>query len=139
MTFVARAIEDGMSPILFPEGKIGTRATLHRGRTGLVRVAHAAGVPIVPVGVIDTPASSARPESFVAVAIGEPLHIDRPAEGSLDRSKLRQLTDQIMYSLRELTGYDYVDTYVGHDTAIAGTGGDTNTSHEAAEVEHSLW
>jgi 1-acyl-sn-glycerol-3-phosphate acyltransferase len=42
---------------------------------------------------------------------GEPLRVEHYADREDDRLVLRQVTDELMYEIRELSGYEYVDTY----------------------------
>jgi 1-acyl-sn-glycerol-3-phosphate acyltransferase len=73
-------------------------------------------VPVIPVAVIGTnklnPIGSRmwRPH-HVHIRIGEPLDFSRYAGMAGDRFIERSMTDEIMYTLMELSGQTYVDTY----------------------------
>lgn len=90
---------------IFPEGRVGPGDLPLRGRSGLVRAAVAARVPIVPVGVWGTqarwPLGGLR-LSFplrvpVAVAMGECIHVPDEAAGS--PGVLREVTREVMKSV----------------------------------------
>jgi 1-acyl-sn-glycerol-3-phosphate acyltransferase len=96
---------------VYPEGTRSPDGRLYRGRTGVVRLAHRAGVPIVPVGVRGTdrvqPVGARFPRPHrVALAFGEPLEVtvDGPAD-------VRAHTDELMDRVRRLTGQEYVPSY----------------------------
>jgi 1-acyl-sn-glycerol-3-phosphate acyltransferase len=116
---------------IYPEGTRTRDGSLHRGKTGVGRLALATHAPIVPVGLVGTdecqPTDRKLPRLFrpVWIRFGAPVVAQRYASQSDDRLVLRQLTDELMYEIRELSGYSYVDTYAaksdaergGHDVA----------------------
>ncbi len=119
----ALAAFDGAVPVLkagdlvavYPEGTRSPDGRLYRGRTGAARLAVAAGVPIVPVGVLGTekvqPIGAPMPKPFtgpVTVRFGKP--IDTSGCGD-DRTALRELTDLLMAEIQKLTGQEYVPRY----------------------------
>lgn len=101
---------------IFPEGTRSHDARLYKGRTGVARMALEARVPVIPVGVIGTDVI-APPGKVIAkvisptVKFGTPLDFSRYAGMADDRFILRSITDEIMYSIMELTGQEYVDVY----------------------------
>lgn len=114
---------DGAIPVLksgdivaiYPEGTRSPDGRLYRGRTGAARLALAAGVPIVPVGIIGTdrvqPIGARFPKPFAGrpvIRFGKPIEGEgRPA----DRHGLRQLTDEVMTEIQKLTCQEYVGRY----------------------------
>lgn len=104
---------------IYPEGTRSPDGRLYRGKTGPVRVAMRAGVPIVPIGVTGTgdyirwltrPRLGRRPE--IRVMVGEPFDITPWADRVGDRAAEREITDQLMLRIQELTGQEYLpDTY----------------------------
>ena len=102
---------------IYPEGTRTRDGLLHRGHTGVARLALGCNVPIVPVGLIGTddvqPIDSRLPKLFrrVTIRFGEPIDPARYADRDHDRMALRELTDEVMYELCQLSGYEYVDTY----------------------------
>jgi 1-acyl-sn-glycerol-3-phosphate acyltransferase len=45
------------------------------------------------------------------IRIGRPIKVERYQDRADDRMVLRQITDEVMYEIRELTGQDYRDVY----------------------------
>jgi 1-acyl-sn-glycerol-3-phosphate acyltransferase len=90
---------------------------LHRGHTGVARLAMRCGAPVVPIGMIGSdevqPVDSRMPKLFrrVTIRFGEAIDPARYAGRENDRLALRELTDELMYEICQLSGYEYVDTY----------------------------
>jgi 1-acyl-sn-glycerol-3-phosphate acyltransferase len=110
---------------IYPEGTRTRDGYLHRGRTGVARLALATGAPIVPVGLVGTdecqPTDRLLPRLFrtVWIRFGPPIEAAR-GRGGDDRLRLRQITDELMYEIHDLSGYAYVDTYAARTDADAG-------------------
>ena len=101
---------------IYPEGTRSPDARLYRGKTGIARMALEAGVPVIPVAMINTfdiqPPGKLIPRIMrVGIKIGEPLDFSRYQGMSGDRFVLRSITDEIMYELMLLSGQEYVDCY----------------------------
>ena len=102
---------------IYPEGTRSRDGKLHRGHTGVARLALRSGCPILPVGLQGTlevqppDASMPRPFRMMRVRIGRPIDTARYADRAGDRMALRQITDEVMYEIRGLSGQEYVDTY----------------------------
>jgi len=101
---------------LYPEGTRSPDGRLYRGKTGIARMALEAGVPVIPVAMINTfdiqPPGKVLPRIMrVGIRIGEPLDFSRYEGLSGDRFVLRSITDEIMYELMQLSGQEYVDCY----------------------------
>jgi 1-acyl-sn-glycerol-3-phosphate acyltransferase len=113
---------------IYPEGTRSPDGRLYKGKTGVARMAIVAGVPVIPVAMIDTeklqPPGTLWPNWFYrekgrllprllrpGVAIGKPLDFSRYEGMERDRFVLRSVTDEIMYALMELSGQEYVDMY----------------------------
>lgn len=101
---------------IYPEGTRSPDGKLYRGRTGIARMALEAGVPVIPVAMIDTekvmPIGSSMPKvQRVGVVFGQPLEFSRFAGYENDRFVLRAITDEIMHELVGLSGQEYVDEY----------------------------
>ena len=101
---------------IYPEGTRSPDGRLYRGKTGIARMALEAGVPVIPVAMINTfdiqPPGKVLPRIMrVGIRIGEPLDFSRYEGMEGDRFVLRSITDEIMYELMQLTGQEYVDTY----------------------------
>jgi 1-acyl-sn-glycerol-3-phosphate acyltransferase len=101
---------------IYPEGTRSPDGRLYRGKTGIARMALEAGVPVIPVAMINTfdiqPPGQVVPRIMrVGIKIGKPLDFSRYAGMEDDRFVLRSITDEIMYELMQLSGQEYVDTY----------------------------
>jgi len=102
---------------IYPEGTRTRDGKLHRGHTGVARLALKNDVPVVPIGLVGTddvqPVDRRMPRLFqrVTVRFGEPIAPERYSDRPHDHLVLRELTDEIMYEIGELSGYEYVDTY----------------------------
>jgi 1-acyl-sn-glycerol-3-phosphate acyltransferase len=120
-----RTLREGKLFGIYPEGTRSPDGRLHRGRTGVARLALASGVPVIPVGVIGTdlvqPNGSLRwklgprPE----VHYGAPLDFSRYAGMEEDRFVLRAVTDEIVAAILALSGQEYVDMYATKAKALA--------------------
>lgn len=101
---------------IYPEGTRSPDGKMYRGRTGVARMVLEAGVPIIPVAMIDTekvmPIGKRLPKiRRIGIVIGEPLDFSRFEGMEGDRFVLRSVTDELMYELRALSGQQYVDVY----------------------------
>lgn len=108
-------LQGGDAIALYPEGTRSPDGRLYRGRTGVARLAVAANVPIVPVGMLGTdhlqPIGQMYPtpkRGVVTCRFGKP--IDTSGRGE-DRADLRALTDEVMVEIQKLTGQEYVPRY----------------------------
>lgn len=101
---------------IYPEGTRSPDGKLYRGRTGLARMALEAGVPVVPLVMVDTekimPIGRTLPRiGRVGIVIGEPLDFSRFKGMESDRFILRSVTDEIMVALQTLGEQEYDDVY----------------------------
>ncbi|MFM7045464.1 MAG: lysophospholipid acyltransferase family protein [Ilumatobacteraceae bacterium] len=132
---------------IFPEGTRSRDGVLHKGRTGAARLAMSVGCPIYPVGVIGTreiqPPDAVVPRLFreCTIRIGRPINVERYRDRGDDHLVLRQVTDELMFEIRELTGQEYRNVYAGttaepvqRATVLAVDGSDAGTS---AEGDHA--
>ncbi|MGA9871025.1 MAG: lysophospholipid acyltransferase family protein [Rhodococcus sp. (in: high G+C Gram-positive bacteria)] len=101
---------------IYPEGTRSPDGRLYKGKTGMARVALETGAPVVPVVMFGTekfnPVGSRmwRPAKIV-VRFGEPIDFSRYEGFSEHRAIVRSATDEVMYSLMNLSGQEYVDMY----------------------------
>jgi len=108
---------------IYPEGTRSPDGKLYKGHTGVARLALSAGVPILPVAMIGTreaqPIGQVMPRLFmpITVSIGKPMRFDRFAGRAEDPKALRQITDEVMFELRALSGQEYVDRYAKRKAA----------------------
>jgi 1-acyl-sn-glycerol-3-phosphate acyltransferase len=101
---------------IYPEGTRSPDGKLYRGRTGVARMILEAGVPVVPVAMVDTakimPIGTRLPKiGRIGIIIGEPLDFSRFDGMEGDRFILRSVTDEIMYELHRLGQQEYLDVY----------------------------
>jgi len=124
-------LEAGGVFAIYPEGTRSPDGRLYRGHTGVARLALSCRAPIIPVAMIGTavaqPIGQVVPKPFVPVTVrlGRPLSYERMQARSDDRLALRDITDEVMYELRELSGQEYVPAYAkskGSERAHAGAG-----------------
>jgi 1-acyl-sn-glycerol-3-phosphate acyltransferase len=111
-----RILQSGDVVGIYPEGTRSPDGRLYRGKTGPVRMALSAGVPVVPCAVIGT--DRAQPTGQYAVSrypvtvrFGRPLDFARYADQADDPFALRSATDELMYEIMMLSGQEYVDEY----------------------------
>lgn len=103
---------------IYPEGTRSPDGRLYKGKTGIARMALEAEVPVIPVAMIGTDRineiGSVRwrvKPGVVTVRFGKPLDFSRYYGMAGDRFVERSMADEIMYSLMELSGQEYVDMY----------------------------
>jgi 1-acyl-sn-glycerol-3-phosphate acyltransferase len=110
-------LAEGRMIVVYPEGSRSRDGKLHRGRTGVARLAAASGAPVVPVGLRGTddvlPNGGPGPRVRLApvhIAFGAPIRI-AAAGTTLDSAAQRAATDRIMAAIARLSGQEYVPTY----------------------------
>ncbi|MFT2816584.1 lysophospholipid acyltransferase family protein [Leifsonia sp. A12D58] len=111
-----RVLGEGGVLGIYPEGTRSPDAKMYRGRTGVARMVLEAGVPIVPVAMIDTekamPTGTRIPKvRRIGIVFGDPLDFSRFEGMEGDRFVLRSITDELMYELQHLSGQEYLDVY----------------------------
>lgn len=102
---------------IFPEGTRSRDGLLYKGHTGAARLALKVGCPIIPVGVVGTreiqPPDKVMPKLFkkCTIRIGQPLDLARYESRTNDHMVLREITDELMFEIAQLTGQDYRNVY----------------------------
>ena len=125
----ARALEtakevlnDGSLFGIYPEGTRSPDGRLYKGHTGVARLAADTGAPVIAVAMIGTdeaqPIGRILPRVFrtIRVRFSEPLYLE--SNGRPDPLMLRRFTDQVMFSLQELSGQEYVNRYAKRAEAV---------------------
>ena len=113
----AGVLERGELFGIYPEGTRSRSGDLYKGHTGVARLALRTGCPIVPVGLVGArsiqPPDAKFPKPFMELLLrfGAPIAVRRYSERATDRLVLRQITDEVMYSIRDLSGQTYHDSY----------------------------
>ena len=108
-----KVLSDGNCLGIYPEGTRSPDGRLYKGRTGLVRLALESGAPVVPVAMFDTdkiqPTGKVVPKIMrVKMIFGEPMYFKGDAT---NLQLLRDLTDELMRKIQELSGQEYVDIF----------------------------
>ncbi len=135
LDLAAGVLEAGELFGIYPEGTRSRDGRLHKGHTGAARLALRTGAPLIPVGLVGTrdiqPPDAKVPRVFrpCVVRIGRPIDVAHYRDRADDRLVLRQLTDELMYEIRALSGQEYVDTYATRRKPVApdaGTGAEAD-------------
>ena len=116
-----QVLSEGKCLGIYPEGTRSPDGRLYKGRTGIARLAIESGAPIIPVAMFNTekiqPTGKVIPNiQRVGMTFGEPMYFDGD---STDLAYLREVTDQIMSRIQELSGQVYVDEYAAKAKKIA--------------------
>jgi 1-acyl-sn-glycerol-3-phosphate acyltransferase len=142
---------------IYPEGTRAPDTRLHRGHTGVMRVARHCGVPVVPVGISGTREVQPpgrmilRPFRTVTIRFGPSLDAGaaghRPVGPSGDddapvreperdeAAELRAVTDSLMTEIARLSGQEYVDCYARQGASHEGGSGVTAGHPEPARSD----
>jgi 1-acyl-sn-glycerol-3-phosphate acyltransferase len=111
-----RVLREGRLFGIYPEGTRSPDGRLHRGKTGVARLALESGAPVIPVAMLNAdeiqPPGKIMPKiKRVRIRFGPPLDFSRYAGMAGDRFIERAVTDEIMYELMTMSGREYVDIY----------------------------
>lgn len=110
-------IEAGEYFGIYPEGTRSRTGQLFRGHTGPARLALRTGAPLIPVGIRGSrdvmPPDAKMPRVFrpVSIRFGRPLSLKRYEGRTDDHVVLREITDELMFEIRALSGQEYIDRY----------------------------
>jgi 1-acyl-sn-glycerol-3-phosphate acyltransferase len=129
-----RALDSAMEVLgrglfgIYPEGTRSPDGRLYKGHTGVARLALQSGAPVIAVAMVGTreaqPIGQVKPNFFspIEVRFSRPMRFDKYADRADDPRVLRQITDEIMFELRTLSGQEYVDRYAkrGEVAEVAG-------------------
>jgi 1-acyl-sn-glycerol-3-phosphate acyltransferase len=101
---------------IYPEGSRSRDGSMHRGRTGVARLALESGATIIPVAMIDT--DKVMPSGGkgvkiqrISISFGEPLDFSDFDHLPRNHATMRLMTDRIMDAIRAMSGQPYVDEY----------------------------
>jgi 1-acyl-sn-glycerol-3-phosphate acyltransferase len=113
---------------IYPEGTRSPDGRLYKGHTGVARLALQTKAPVCAVAMIGTreaqPIGQVMPRLFmpITIRISPPLNFERFSDRAEDPLVLRQITDEVMFQLRELSGQEYVHRYAKRHDAVEGAG-----------------
>jgi 1-acyl-sn-glycerol-3-phosphate acyltransferase len=101
---------------IYPEGTRSPDGRLYKGKTGVARLVLRAGVPVIPVAMINTQFVKSKFFGIPimrrpGIRIGRPMDFSGYSGSGNDRQVLRWITDEIMNAVLELSGQVYVDAY----------------------------
>jgi 1-acyl-sn-glycerol-3-phosphate acyltransferase len=111
-----KALQRGKLFCIYPEGTRSLDGKLHKGHTGVARLAAITKAPVVPAAMIGTfeamPKGVAKPKLLpITVKYGKPLDFSAYHGRENDRDAMREVTDKIMRAIAALSGQEYVDEY----------------------------
>jgi 1-acyl-sn-glycerol-3-phosphate acyltransferase len=121
-------LQDGGLFGIYPEGTRSPDGKLYKGHTGVARLALKSGAPVIAVAMVGTreaqPIGQVKPNFFspIGVKFSKPMYFDRYNDRADDPRVLRQITDEIMFELRALSGQDYVDRYAKRGEVVEEVG-----------------
>lgn len=125
-------LEAGGQFAIYPEGTRSPDGRLYKGRTGVARLALDTGAPVIAAAMVGTreaqPIGQVKPNfgSPVTIRFSKPMYFTRYADRRNDPLVLRQITDEIMFELCELSEQIYVNEYApkkNADTAAVAEAG----------------
>lgn len=102
---------------IYPEGTRSLDGNLHKGHTGVARLALEMNVPVIPVAMIGTFEKKPKGQKGInwkvktAAIAGPPLSWPQYAGKHADRQICREVTDEVMHAIAKLSGQKYVDSY----------------------------
>ena len=128
-SFVAalRSLKDGEIIGIFPEGTISTSFEIKALKSGAVRLAMGAGVPIIPtivwggqrVYTKGVKPNFKRNKTPVSVSFGEPIFYSRETDVEVAEAHLREVMIEMLHKVQE----KYPDSHLGQRWAPVRLGG----------------
>ena len=125
---------------IYPEGTRSPDGRLYKGHTGVARLALQNRVPVVAVAMVGTreaqPIGQVVPRFFMPITVrfSRPLTFERYYDRADDPRVLREITDSIMFELREVSGQEYVNQYAKRKDATEGVGAEAAVIVPVASV-----
>ena len=101
---------------IYPEGTRSPDGRLYRGRPGVGWLALRSGLPVIPVALSGTrkvlpPGRIIPRPGRIGVTIGQPLAIAPELFDAPPGKARRQIADQVMAAIQQLSGQEYVPMY----------------------------
>lgn len=115
----AGVLDEGGLFGIYPEGTRSPDGRLYKGKIGVAWLTLTTGAPVLPVALEGTdkvlpPGASVPRVHRITVKIGKPMTFEGEAGKARDR---REVTDQVMEAIRELSGQEYVPSYAKRPNA----------------------
>ncbi len=114
----AEVLAEGNLLGIYPEGTRSPDGRLYRGRVGVARLWLESGAPLLPCAVIGSfevqPPGQKLPKRAkvpVAVKFGPPMDLAKYDGRKRDARLYREITDDIMRAIQQLSGQEYVNAY----------------------------
>ena len=112
LKWAVQALKKGKIIAIHPEGTRSLTGNLQKGKTGVVRLALAAKVPVLPVGLIGTfeilPKGKYIPKLRKAtMSIGKPIYFDKYYNKRITKKMLREITTSMMKEIAKLCKQEY--------------------------------
>ncbi|HXO23682.1 MAG TPA: lysophospholipid acyltransferase family protein [Streptosporangiaceae bacterium] len=123
---------------IYPEGTRSPDGRLYRGRPGVGWLALRSGLPVIPVALSGTrkvlpPGRIIPRPGRIGVTIGQPLAIAPELFDAPPGKARRQIADQVMAAIQQLSGQEYVPMFASDRKAeLAELAAARNASHPAA-------
>lgn len=116
MDAARQALRDGHLFCIYPEGTRSLDGKLHKGHTGVARLALETHVPVIPVAMKGTyeakpKGGKLKPFTRTAAIVGEPMDFSKHWGQHNDKAVCRKVTDEVMRAIARLSGQEYVDEY----------------------------
>ena len=112
LKWAIKALKEEKIIAIHPEGTRTLTGKLQKGKTGVARLALAAKVPVIPVGLIGTfeimPKGKYIPKLKRAIMnIGKPMYFNEYHKKKITARLLREITDSIMKEIAKLCKQEY--------------------------------
>ena len=112
LKLAVKALKEGKIIGIYPEGTRSLNGKLQKAKTGIARLALAAKVPVVPVGLIGTfevlPKGKYIPKFKKAIMnIGQSMHFEKYRNKKINKKMLREITSRIMKEIAKLSNQKY--------------------------------
>jgi 1-acyl-sn-glycerol-3-phosphate acyltransferase len=114
---------------IYPEGTRSPDGRLYRGRPGVGWLALKSGLPVIPVALSGTrkvlpPGRMIPRPGRIGVTIGKPLALAPELFDAPPGKARRQIADQVMAAIQELSGQEYVPMFASDRKAELATSPD---------------
>ncbi|MGI9602975.1 MAG: lysophospholipid acyltransferase family protein [Acidimicrobiales bacterium] len=140
----AELLDEGRMVGIYPEGTRSRDGYLHKGHTGVAHLAIKSRAPILPIGLVGTPAiqpigsSVPRPRGSLKVRFGEPIHPERYRAGGRRRQR-QAITDDVMAAIASLTDQVQSPDFAGREPPLIRGGSESVYRVVRARSSSTSW